>query len=375
VVKERNMESLAFLADGLAHDFNNLLMTILGNVSLAKNQLSPGGKPYERLLEAERACMSGKGLTRRLLTFSKSGKPSMKVISLSPLLKEWAAQVGSQVPIRFFLASDLSPVEADEEQMRQVFAHLLVNAKEAMPHGGTVTIRGENRTLRDEDVPLAAGDYVRLSIEDTGAGIPAENLSRIFDPYFTTKERCAQRGQGLGLTIVYSVLKKHGGYVAVESTVGKGTAFHLYLPAVPKRVVDEVQKEERVEEKSRRILVMDDEGVVRETIAEMLSLIGFEVRCVKAGQEAVEVFEEARQSGVPFDAVILDLMMGEGMGGEETLQMLRALDPAVRAVASSGFAGRTGLAEMKDHGFVAVIGKPYKIEELKETLKKVLEGK
>ena len=372
VLKARNLESLAILADGLAHDFNNLLMTILGNVSLARNQLKPADKPYGRLMEAERACMAGKELTRRLITFSKSSGPSKKVLSIPALLKECTAVVGAHIDVKFLLADGLRSVEADEEQIKQVFAHILINAKEAMGEGGTITIRGDNVILTgQEDLPLAAGNYVRLLLSDTGTGIAKENLSKIFDPYFTTKERGTERGAGLGLAIVYSVLKKHGGYITVESTVGRGTTFCLYLPALEN---EPPREPERGAKSAGRILVMDDEDVVRETIAEMLLHIGYEVRCVKTGQETLLAFKEARESGLAFDAVILDLMTDNGMGGEETLQQLRSIDPSVKAVASSGFSRRAAVSELKDYGFAAVISKPYKIEELRETLKSVLEG-
>ena len=371
LLKERNLESLGILADGLAHDFNNLLMTILGNISLAKNRLTPGERSFGRLVEAEKACMAGKDLIHRLMTFSKSGRASIKPLSMASLLREWTTPyAGPRVHVNLLLADDLAPVEADEEQISQVVAELVTNACEAMPKGGTITVRAGTIALTgDEGLPLAPGRYVRLSIEDTGIGIQEEHLSRIFDPYFPTKERGASRGSGLGLAIAYAIVKRHGGHIAVESATGVGTTFHIYLPVSTTEPLEAPATKARG---AARILVVDDEDVVRETIVEMLTLIGYEVSSAKTGQEAVNAFREAQASGIPFSAVMLDLVMEDGMGGEETLQRLKAIDPGVKAIASSGYSGFATVSEWAEYGFSAAISKPYKIDELREKLDKLL---
>ena len=315
--------------------------------------------------------MAGKDLIRRLMTFSKSGRASRKPLSLASLLREWTTPyAGPRVHVNLLLADDLAPVEADEEQISQVVAELLTNAREAMPKGGTITVRAGTMALTgDEWLPLAPGRYVRLSIEDTGIGIQDEHISRIFDPYFTTKERGASRGSGLGLAIAYAIVKRHSGHIAVESSTGVGTTLHIYLPAseteAPEAPVIKAQG-------APRILVVDDEDVVRETIVEMLTLIGYEVSSAKTGQEAVKAFKEARVSGVPFSAVMLDLVMEDGMGGEEILQRLKAIDPGVKAIASSGYSGFATSSEWAEYGFSAAISKPYRIDELREKLDKLL---
>jgi PAS domain S-box-containing protein len=234
LLKARKLESIGILAGGIAHDFNNLLTAILGNISLSKMRLHSDDKVLSRLTEAEKACENAKELSNRLLTFSKGGEPFRRMSSISEVMKETVRHclLGSPVVHEFNIPGNLSSVEIDKEQMKQVFSNIVTNAKEAMPEGGTLKVYAKNINVTGKDqLPLKDGNYVKISIRDTGSGIPEENISRIFDPYFTTKEMGSNKGMGLGLAVCYSIIKKHEGHVAVESQPDSWTAFHLYLPA------------------------------------------------------------------------------------------------------------------------------------------------
>ncbi|RLB11745.1 MAG: hypothetical protein DRG27_00545 [Deltaproteobacteria bacterium] len=232
-----------------------------------------------------------------------------------------------------------------------------------MPAGGKLVIKAEEVNVLDQQIPsLKPGHYIKLIIQDTGIGIPKEHINRIFDPYFTTK----QKGSGLGLTVVYSIIKNHEGYITVDSELGKGTTFEIYLPAVPK-------KEKKILEPARlKILVMDDEEIVLEVIQEMLKILGHEAIGVRDGKQAIEVYKEAKEQGSPFDVVILDLTVPTGMGGEETVRELLKIDPDVKAIVSSGYSNDPIMSEYEKYGFKAVVPKPYGMDELKEVLRKVI---
>jgi signal transduction histidine kinase len=233
-LKSHMLESIGILAGGIAHDFNNLLNVIIGDIHVAKISMQPGDKAFSRLSDAEQICEMAGELSKRLITFATGGDPLKKVMPLAALLTETVTAMlkGTTIRAAFDLPDDLS-VAVDEGQMKQVFNNLVVNAKEAMPNGGTLTVRGENISISAQDrVPVREGNYVKISIRDAGAGIPEENLARIFDPYYTTKDTYARKGLGLGLAVCYSVIKRHDGLITVESEVGKGTTFYIYLPAV-----------------------------------------------------------------------------------------------------------------------------------------------
>jgi PAS domain S-box-containing protein len=233
-LKTRNLESIGILAGGIAHDFNNLLSAIIGDIGIAKMSLPPGNKAIGRLENAEQICMMASELSKRLTTFATGGDPVKSNVQLSALLVDTVSAMlnGSNIVTKFDLPGDLHAVLFDEGQMKQVLNNLAINAKEAMPHGGTLTVRGENIHISAGDSsPIRAGNYVKISFSDTGVGIPSENLAKIFDPYFSTKDTYSQKGLGLGLAVCYSIIKKHDGLITVESEVGKGTSYHIYLPA------------------------------------------------------------------------------------------------------------------------------------------------
>jgi len=376
----RNHESIETLAAGIAHDFNNLLLVILGNISLAKTSLTREDRAFDRLIDAERASMMTKDLIQQLITFSKGGELSKRAMVITPFIMEVTHSTLSSTNIKgkYIMSDDLYPVEIDEGQIRQVMHIILGNAREAMPQGGTVTISFENvRITRGDYLPLNDGDYVKISLQDEGLGIRKEHLERIFDPYFTTKDVGSQKGVGLGLAIAYSIIKKHTGHIAVESSVGGGTTFHIYLPAYGKEVVTDrevVGAHDEILKKKGKILVMDDAKAVRDVTGAMLSYIGYDVEFARDGREAIALYREAKQSDEPFDAVILDFTVQGGMGGKEAIQLLLALDPQIRAIISSGYSSDPIMSEYQAYGFKTAILKPYKMEELEEILERLVRG-
>jgi PAS domain S-box-containing protein len=371
--KVQKLESIGTLAGGIAHDFNNILASILGNINLIKMSLGPDHEAYGRLTMVEKASFRATDLTHQLLTFSRGGAPIKKPILISGIIMESAgfSLRGSNVKCEFNLAGDLWPTEADEGQMSQVIRNLVINADQAMPEGGTIRICAENAVLGAKSgLPLKEGSYLKISIEDQGAGIPEEQLKKIFDPYFTTK----QEGSGLGLTIVYSIIKNHDGHITVKSTMGAGTVFTLFLPASDKQVPEEKSAAEAPICGKGRILLMDDDVMLREVAGAMLTNIGYEVGFAKDGSEAIALYAGARDSSRPFDAVIMDLTIPGGMGGKEAIIKISAIDPHVKAIVSSGYSQDDIMANFREHGFSAVITKPYKITDLSSTLHKVITG-
>lgn len=381
LIRAQKLESLGVLAGGIAHDFNNLLTVILGNVSLVKTYGNPEDKAYRRLTEAEKACLRARDLTQQLLTFSKGGAPVKKVTSIAELIRESAsfAQRGSNVRCEFSIADGLWPLEVDEGQISQVINNLVINAQQAMPQGGVIRISVENVMgtgfpISDRVGALQVKDrrYVKITVEDQGIGIPEEHVSKVFDPYFTTK----QRGSGLGLAVTYSIVKNHDGYIEVESKLGVGTKFHIYLPVCDKGLPERTNMEKDNLIRGRgRVLVMDDEEIVRDLLGEILGQIGYEVGFAREGGEAIELYIRAKDSGKPFDVVIMDLTVPGGMGGKETIKRLLDIDPEIKAIVSSGYSNDPIMSDYRRYGFMEMVTKPYRIEELSVVLNKVMNGK
>jgi two-component system cell cycle sensor histidine kinase/response regulator CckA len=364
------LESIGILAGGIAHDFNNLLTAIFGNITLAKMYANRQSEVYKRLEESEKAAQRAKDLTHQLLTFAKGGAPVKKTISLQELVKESANFVlrGSNVKCEFSFPGDLWSVEADEGQMSQVLNNLIINAAHAMSDGGTLQVYCGNVIVDKSDLPLAKGKYSLISIMDHGTGIPKEHLAKIFDPYFTTKKK----GSGLGLSTSYSIVRGHNGHITVESVLGIGTTFTIYLPASEEGKPLPRAEEERFVTGKGRILVMDDEEAVREVARGMLETLGYSVTLAKDGTEAIELYQAAMASGVPFDSVLMDLTIPGGMGGQEAIKRFQEIDPNVRAIVCSGYSNDTILANYQRFGFRAVIPKPYKLKQLSGTISDVL---
>lgn len=371
-LKTQKLEAIGTLAGGIAHDFNNLLQGIFGHISMAKITLTDKDRSLAMLEQAEQALHMSVNLTTQLLTFSKGGKPMKKKISLKSILGNSArfALSGSRADYRITIDDNLWAVEADEGQIGQVIQNIVLNADQAMPEGGTITITARNVLSSDErmfSLPRQ-GKYVEIAVRDSGIGIPEKYLQKIFDPYFTTKEK----GSGLGLATSYSIIKNHGGAIDVNSELGKGTVFHVYLPAV--EMVREIEEPKPASPFMRtgKILVMDDEEIVRMVAGQFLKSLNHEVDFADNGEAALMKYMEAKASGRPFDIVILDLTIRGGTGGSETIRKLREADPEVKAVVSSGYSDDVMVADYRKYGFVARLTKPYKIEELRDTLNALL---
>ncbi len=372
LVKAQKLESLGLLAGGIAHDFNNILTGILGNISLVRARLDPADPLAGRLENCEKAAMQATDLTRQLLTFARGGEPVRKVINVAPLIRESATFVlrGSNVKSDILLAEDLWCIDADAGQISQVLHNLIINAAHSMPSGGVVTISVVNDTVAtDNALNLPAGAYLEIAIRDHGCGIPPENLTRIFDPYFTTKAK----GSGLGLTTVYSIVKRHGGMIEVSSREGVGTTFTIHLPALPQGTVETFTSGvASMPGGCGRILVMDDEDLIRDVAREILEFAGYAVECCADGWEAVECFRRAKESGALFDAVIMDLTIPGGMGGEEAAGLLLGIDPEAVLIVSSGYANDPVMADFRRFGFSGAVVKPFNLESLTGEVRRLI---
>lgn len=281
---------------------------------------------------------------------------------------------GAGVECSYEMPENLSPVEIDETQIRQVIHNLTVNAQEAMRWGGKLKARAENVAINSSlGLPLKEGAYVRISIEDEGIGIPEEDIQKLFDPYFTTKEMGSQKGMGLGLTICYSIVKNHEGVMTVTSKVGKGTTFHVYLPAFQGMLLQTKPALETVILGKGKILYMDDEDSVRDIAGEILSFIGYTVQFARDGEEAIALYRQAMETSEPFSAVIMDLTIPGGMGGKEAIKKLAQIDPQIKAIVTSGYSNDPIIHEYSNHGFADVILKPYNVGELGRVVGKVVE--
>ncbi len=371
LLKAQKLESLGTLAGGIAHDFNNLLTGILSGISVAQLHLDPDNHATESIKCAASAAQRAQNLTRQLLTFSKGGAPITVSAQISHLLKDCASFVlrGSNVRCEFSIPDDLWPVKMDESQISQVVNNLIMNAMQAMPGGGTVLIRANKVHISEESrVPLERGRYVKVSISDRGIGIPRSHTRKIFDPYFSTKEQCT----GLGLATSYSIIKKHGGMITVQSRVGVGSTFHFFLPAArtkPKPVFSHTGGFVRG---AGKILVMDDEKIIRDLTQELLVNLGYEVVVAGDGNEAIQSYEDALAKGRPFDALIMDLTVPSGMGGVEAIKKLKELDPEVKAIVSSGYSNDPVMSDYEGYGFKAVLPKPYDGKQLSARLDNLL---
>lgn len=374
LARANKLESLGILAGGIAHDFNNLLTGVTGNVSLAKTLVRPDDPIYKMLADIEKASSEAKKLTQQLLTFAKGGSPVKKTASIAELIRDSAnfAVRGSNTRCDFSITRDLCPLEVDEGLMSRVIHNLIINAKQAMPKGGIIKVSAHNVPVNAKDkLAIKEGNYVKITIEDTGEGIPQKYLTKIFDPYFTTKEN----GTGLGLATVYSVIKNHDGYVSVESKVGVGTTFSIYLPASGGKIVHAKNVEETLFSGKGKILIMDDEEIIRDVTGKMLTKLGYDVDFARNGSEAIELFREARDAGQSFHAIIMDLTIPGGMGGKDAVKQLLDIDANAKVIVSSGYSDDAIMSDYKKYGFSAVITKPYKITELSKAVHEVITGK
>ncbi len=372
-LKLQKLESLGVLAGGIAHDFNNLLQGIFGYMTMARLNLDHKEKALALLDQAGKALEMSANLAGQLLTFSKGGKPVKKRIVLMKMIDNSVkfALSGSRVEHRLALQKGLWAVEADEGQLGQVIQNIVMNAAEAMPEGGTIEISAGNVEIPKGNKPALpdGGQFVRIQIRDTGVGIPDQHLSKIFDPYFTTK----QKGSGLGLASSYSIVRNHGGVIEVSSEQGRGSSFTIYLPACETGEEKAAEAAGPATGRSGRILLMDDEEVLRDVAKAMIEELGHHVESASDGKAALEKFMQEKEAGRPFDIVIFDLTVKGGMGGEEAIRILRRTDPEVKAIVSSGYADNPVISDFRSYGFAAYLNKPYSINALKDSLNSLLE--
>jgi len=369
--RAEKLDSIGVLAGGIAHDFNNMLTGIIGNISVAALHAKPDDLIHERLAEAEKAAFRARDLTQQLLTFAKGGAPVKKTASIVELLTDSAnfALRGSNVRCCFDIADGLWQGEMDVGQINQVIHNLVINADQAMPDGGAIFIDADNRVATGhDDLPLPQGNYIHIGIRDTGAGIPSEYLPRIFDPYFTTKKK----GSGLGLASSYSIIKNHNGCITIASKPGEGATFHIFLPASTASEMPRALEKPQVVDGAGHILVMDDEDMIRDIAGSILNHLGYTVSFAKNGEEAISRYQEALGGKLPFDAVIMDLTIPGGMGGKEAIKQLLGIDPAVKALVSSGYSNDPIMSDYQAFGFKGVIIKPYLIQEISKALQTVL---
>jgi PAS domain S-box-containing protein len=368
LLKVKKLESVGVLAGGIAHDFNNILAAILGNIDLVLLQTSGDTRSQPLLEAAKKAAIRAKKLIGQLLTFAKGGEPVKQLAAIGEVIRDSAEFVlrGSNVRGDFHLDDDLWPVSVDAGQISQVVQNIILNAAEAMPDGGVVDISCRNVPQEDEG---DSGNFVGIVIRDNGSGIPADMLDSIFDPYFTTKEE----GHGLGLAVTHSIVTKHGGRINVESEVGKGTTFTILLPASP---TGEIIKKPAAKFKKAtghaRIMVMDDDGMIRDIAKRVLEHLGYTSVLAADGQEALRLYQEHREAGTPIDLIIMDLTIPGGMGGKETIKELLAIDPHAKVIVASGYSNDPVMANYRDYGFAAMLSKPFDVQELTTEIEKVL---
>jgi len=373
LLKQEKLGSLTILAGGIAHDFNNFLTGIMGNLSILKMELkhAKNEEMIETIDEALEACGKARGLTAQLMNFTRSGTPAKEAASIEEIIKESAefSLSGSKSRCEFHFHKALPMVRIDPVQISQVIQNLVLNASQAMPEGGVVRIYVDVVEVNENyPLPLTPGRYIKISIVDNGKGIPEEHLGKIFDPFFTTKEK----GSGLGLSVCYRIVKNHNGHIEVESEEGKGTAVHVYLPLEEVNPT-EIRKEGNSQRMVRgRVLVMDDEELVRELVKRGLKKKGISVDVASEGEEAVKKYREALGSGSPYNAVILDLTVPGGMGGVEAARMMLKMHPEANLIVSSGYSEDIVLSEYTKYGFRACLPKPYTIQKLLKTIEKFL---
>ncbi len=375
LLKSQKMESIAVLTRGLAHDFNNIMTAILGNISLSMATMDVDSQGYSFLNPAKDASLRAKELIQKLLAFSKGGSPVRASASLVEIVKDSADFVlsGSHIKVNYNFDSEIWNADIDADQISQVMQSLIINSKDAMPDGGEITISCLNFEHVDELPELNAGQYVRITITDTGHGMSPVVMSRVFDPYFTTKDYSSMEGSGLGLALVQSIINQHDGIITVTSKQNVGTIFTLYIAAVvAKEIIMPEQIGSLLATGKGRILVMDDDSTIREILSQMLSMRGYEVEVSVDGEESIELYKANMKAGTPFSMVIMDLTIPGGMGGKEAVTELLKLDENAKVVVSSGYSEDPVMVHFKEYGFCAAIGKPFEFAELGQLIQSVL---
>lgn len=373
LLKVKKLESIGVLAGGIAHDFNNILAAILGNIDLTllDDNLETGTRKL--LTEAKKASIRAKGLTQQLLTFSKGGEPIKETSVITEIIRDSAEFIlhGSDVACQYHVPDDLWLVDIDRGQVSQVIQNLIINAKHAMPTGGTIKITCDNihSDVDEKKFFPHQGNHIKITITDSGIGIPENVIDKIFDPYFSTK----QEGSGLGLAICHSIISQHHGHISAQSTPGVGTTFSIYLPASNQK--QEKEKRKQIIEPGAgkaKIMIMDDEKMVRDIAQAMITRLGYSVTLAQDGTEALELYDEQYDLGEPIDIVIMDLTIPGGMGGKDSVKEILAIDPDAKVIVSSGYSNDPAMANCQEYGFVASVVKPYQLQELAKVINQVL---
>ncbi|MEE4240256.1 MAG: ATP-binding protein, partial [Desulfopila sp.] len=376
ILKLEKLESTGLLAGGIAHDFNNILTGILGNINLAQLSDNLPDKTRNLLIAAEKASIRAKSLTQQLLTFAKGGEPIKEATCLKEVIEDSASFVlrGGTASAQFILPDDLWHARVDRDQFSQVIQNIVLNARHAMPQGGTITIEGKNIHSDADGSPLLApgSRYIRIAIRDMGVGIPQSMLDKIFDPYFSTK----QEGSGLGLAITLSIIQKHEGHIQVLSTPEEGTEFVIYLPATQAIEAKNTLQEDLPSVPSMvEVMIMEDDSEVQDVLTAMLSSLGYKTTVTSSGEEALLQYREKMETGKTFDLVIADLTIPGGMGGKEAMDALLVMDPAVRAIVSSGYSNDPVMSDYRKYGFRSAITKPYILQEVKNAIARAFSSK
>ena len=373
LLKIKKLESIGVLAGGIAHDFNNLLTAILGNINLALFDKDLTDRSRKLMSEAEKASLRAKDLTQQLLTFAKGGEPVTEMSPLENVIKDSANFVlrGSPVACHFEIPHNLQLVDIDKGQISQVIQNIILNASHAMPAGGVITVTCENIDSDDIlNIPIPARELsVKICIRDEGIGMPNNIVEKIFDPYFSTK----QEGNGLGLAITHSIISKHGGHITVESQPGDGTTFTIYLPSSEKcpelKPISSIASQTNCRGK---IMIMDDEEMIRSLVERALSRSGYEVVLAEDGDEAVQLYQKAKESDAPIDLIIMDLTIPGGMGGKDAVKEIHKIDPEAKVIVSSGYSNDPVMADFGEYGFCGAVVKPFQIREFMETVGKAI---
>ncbi|MEE4241585.1 MAG: ATP-binding protein [Desulfopila sp.] len=377
LLKVKKLESIGVLAGGIAHDFNNILVAIIGNISLAEQFINNNPKVSELLLNSKKASLRAKDLTTKLLTFAKGGEPVKAIEPLPEILKESASFVlsGSNVKCVYDFEEGLWAVPMDKAQINQVIQNLILNADQSMPIGGTIHITCCNTILfHNEIADLDAGEYVRIEISDTGSGIKNEIINLIFDPYFSTKEKSGDKGSGLGLSIVHSIVSKHGGAIDVNSSPGKGTTFTLFLPAAGDSEERKKEQGEAIPMGYGRILLMDDEETIHSIGEAMLTYLGYETLHAFNGEEAIAIYKKHLEKEDRIDAVIMDLTIPGGMGGAVAVRKILEINPSAKVLVSSGYSDDPAVQNYREAGFCNIITKPYQLADISRILAETIKG-
>jgi len=367
LLKAQKIESAGVMADGIAHDLNNMLTPVMGNLSLAKTKADPGDDLYGLLAETENAFIQARELSKQLLAFSRGRAPIKEVASITDIVVDLTrfSLRGSDIQCDFAIPDDLWSVEVDSGQIGQVINNLVIHANDSMPGGGVIRINATNTNVIERHLlPVKPGDYVRISIKDEGCGIAPEQLSKLFDPTFTTKTT----GGRPGLASCFSIITNHGGTITVESEIEAGSTFHVYLPAVREPAKKDPLHTEGISRGRGRILILDDDDSVKLIAGRIINALGYETEFTSEGHETIDLYRSALHAGLPFDAVIMDLTIPGGLGGHEAVKELIEIDPNVKAIVSSGYADDPIMTEFDTYGFCGVVAKPYRVQELSQAL-------